>query len=525
MTKIQLQKIIKSLIKAVPQSYKELMSTVRREAGNFGFPTPEKSKLLSAYHSLLKNKKIKHNPNLEKLLTKRAVRTMSGVAVITVLTKAYPCPGRCVFCPTEARMPKSYLSNEPAVMRAILNDFDPYRQIKMRLRALKANGHKTDKVELIVIGGTWSSHPHQYQNWYIKRCFEALNGRKAKSLKQAQKTNETAKHRCVGLTLETRPDFITEKEIIRMRNYGCTRVELGIQHIDNKILAYNKRGHTAERSIKALRLLKEAGFKINLHFMLDLPGSSPAKDLAMFKKIYTQSDFMPDMVKVYPCVVNEHAELYNWWKSGRYKPYSEKQLHKLLINIKKITPEYVRITRLIRDIPKESILAGNSITNLRQLLDDESKKEGWSCRCIRCREVSRHNQAAKSIDDLILKVRSYRASCGTEYFLSYESKDEKVIYSFLRLRLDDKARSNFMPELVNAGLVRELHTYGQLTELGQRGKVQHIGLGSKLLKEAENICQKEGLPKMAIIAGVGVRQYYEKFGYKLEGTYMTKKLK
>ena len=522
MTKIQLQKIIKSLVKSKPSSYKELMFVIRNESGKFGFPPPEKSKLLSAYHILIKSKKIKSSPELEKLLTKRAVRTMAGVAIITVLTKAYPCPGKCVFCPTEVRMPKSYLSNEPAVMRAILNDFDPHRQIKMRLRALKANGHKTDKVELIIIGGTWSALPKQYQDWYIKRCFEALNGRKSKNLEQAQKINETAKHRCIGLTLETRPDFINAKEIIRMRKFGCTRVELGIQHIDNKILALNKRGHTVERSIKAIRLLKEAGFKINLHFMPDLPGSTPAKDLAMFKKVYTHQDWMPDMIKIYPCVVNEHAELYNWWKSGKYKPYSEKQLHKLLINIKKITPEYVRITRLIRDIPEESILAGNSITNLRQLLDDESKKEGWSCRCIRCREVGRHHPIPQSIDDLILKVRSYRASEGWEYFLSYESYDEKVLYAFLRLRIDDKSKNNFLPELKGAGLIRELHTYGKLTEIGKKGNVQHGGLGTRLLKKAEEICQKEGLNKMAIIAGVGVRKYYEKFGYKLEGTYMTK---
>jgi len=539
MTKIQLQHIIKALIKSKPHSYKELMFVIRNESGQFGFPSPEKSKLLSAYHSLLKNKKIKASLELEKLLTKRAVRTMSGVAVLTVLTKPYPCPGKCVFCPTEARMPKSYLSNEPAVMRAILNDFDPHRQIKMRLRALKANGHKTDKVELIIIGGTWSAHTSQYKNWYIKRCFEALNGRVASSLEQAQKTNEGAKHRCIGLTLETRPDFINQKEILEMRKFGCTRVELGIQHIDNKILEYNKRGHTAERSIKAIRLLKEAGFKINMHFMPDLPGSTPAKDLAMFKKVFTHPDWMPDMIKVYPCVVNEHAQLYDWWKKGKYKPYSEKQLHKLLISIKKITPEYVRITRLIRDIPEESISAGNSITNLRQLLDNQSKTDGWACRCIRCREVGRHHQVPQSIDNLILKIRTYQANEGVEYFISYESKDEKVLYAFLRLRIDDKnsppvrggevakgdrGGGSFIPELVGAGLVRELHTYGKLTEIGHKGNVQHGGLGTMLLKKAEEICLHDGLNKMAIIAGVGVRKYYEKFGYELEGTYMTKYL-
>ena len=535
MTKIQLQKIIKALILARPGSYKELSAVVRTGAGQFGQPSPEKSQLLSAYHSLLKNKKIKSSSVLEKLLIKRAVRTLSGVAVITVLTKPYPCPGECIFCPTEVKMPKSYLSNEPAVMRAILNDFDPYRQIKMRLRALKANGHKTDKVELIVIGGTWSVLDHQYQNWYIKRCFEALNGRPSKNLLAAQKINETAKHRCIGLTLETRPDYINEKELIRMRELGCTRVELGVQHIDNKILAFNKRGHTVQVSIRAIKLLKEAGFKVNLHLMLDLPISTPAKDLAMFKKIYTHPDWRPDMVKIYPCVVNERAELYNLWKKGKYKPYSAKQLRRLLVDIKKITPEYVRITRLVRDIPKESILAGNKITNLRQLLADQAKDEDWVCRCIRCREVSRQEQIKGGISNLKLKIRTYQASGGTEYFLSYESRDEKALYAFLRLRVNDKISppagggevakgdrggGSFIPELKGAALIRELHTYGELTKLGQRGSAQHQGLGQKLLKEAESIVQKQEIKKIAVIAGVGVRKYYEKFGYKLEGTYM-----
>ncbi|OGY44014.1 MAG: hypothetical protein A3B89_01625 [Candidatus Buchananbacteria bacterium RIFCSPHIGHO2_02_FULL_40_13] len=523
MTKIQLQKIIKALVLAQPSSYKELAAVVRAEASQFSQPLPEKSQLLLAYHSLLKNKKIKSSSVLEKLLTKRAVRTLSGVAVITVLTKPYPCPGECLFCPTEVKMPKSYLANEPAVMRAILNDFDPYRQIKMRLRALKANGHKTDKVELIVIGGTWSVLDHQYQNWYIKRCFEALNGRPSKTLSTAQKINENAKHRCIGLTLETRPDYISEKELIRMRELGCTRVELGVQHIDNKILAFNKRGHKVERSIKALRLLKEAGFKVNLHLMLDLPTATPAKDLAMFKKIYTHSDFCPDMVKIYPCVVNEKAELYNLWKKGKYKPYSAKQLRRLLVDIKKITPEYVRITRLVRDIPKESISAGNKITNLRQLLADQAKDEGWVCRCIRCREVTRQEQV-KGVSNLKLNIRTYPASGGTEYFLSYESADEKALYAFLRLRINDKINNNFIAELKGAALIRELHTYGELTEIGAKGDVQHLGLGKKLLKEAENIVSRKKIKKIAVIAGVGARKYYEKFGYKLEGTYMVKEL-
>lgn len=527
MKPIQLRKIMAAVLSKLPQSEKALIQFARIEAGKLKCPPPEKSALLLAYHNLLKNGKRQVNRQIEKFLTKRAVRTLSGVAVISLLTKPSPCPGRCLFCPTENNMPKSYLANEPAVMRAILNRFDPFRQIKMRLKALKINGHDTDKIELIIMGGTWSCHPLQYQNWFIKRCYEALNGRKAKNLLAAQKQNETAKHRCIGLTLETRPDFIDETEIKRMRNFGCTRVELGIQHTDEKILKTNHRGHTARQSIKAIKLLKQAGFKINYHLMPGLYGATPAKDLAMFKKIYTHPDWMPDMVKIYPCVVTKNSALYKIWQQGKYKSYSNKQLLNLIVKIKKMTPPFVRITRLIRDIPAESIVAGNKITNLRQIIQNDAVKDGWSCQCIRCREAghatkSRNQKNKKS--NLILKTVKYKASDGMEYFLSLESKDNKVLYAFLRFRINDDANQHFIPELKNAGLIRELHTYGQMTPLGELGEIQHSGLGKKLIQKAEKICLKSGLEKIAIIAGVGVRKYYEKLGYKLEGTYMVKSL-
>ena len=523
-----LTKIITVITAKSPSTEKELFNIVRTEAGKLKLDPPEKSQLLAAYCRLLKNGRIKKNPNIEKILVKRQVRSQSGVTVISVLTKSLPCPGKCLFCPTEKNMPKSYLSNEPAVMRAILNDFDPFRQVRMRLKALAANGHPTDKIELIVMGGTWSYHQTKYQNWFIKRCFDALNGRTSKNLAAAQKKNETAKHRCIGLTLETRPDFINTKEIKKMRELGCTRVELGIQHTDDKILKLNRRGHTSEQSIAAIKLLKDAGFKINLHLMPNLYGSTPAKDLAMFKKIYTDGDYMPDMIKIYPCVVNEFADLYKLYKQKKYKPYTGKQLSELLIKIKKITPPWVRITRLIRDIPEESIIAGNKITNLRQILQDQAKKDGWSCQCIRCREAGhQRNNFQFSIFNFQknskLVIRKYRASEGMEYFLSLESKDGKVLFAFLRLRINSRMKVA-LPELKGAALVRELHTYGQAMELGATGEVQHLGLGKKLLAEAEKIAKENGYKKIAVIAGVGVRQYYEKFGYELEGTYMVKDL-
>lgn len=540
----QLEQIVLKLSAAKPLSEKALFNLVRTAAGQAKISTPEKSELLAAYRKLLKAKKIKLNKNLEQFLTKRAVRTLSGVAVISVLTKPQACPGNCLFCPTEKAMPKSYLSNEPAVMRAILNDFDPFRQVSMRLKALQANGHATDKIELIVMGGTWSSHSPQYQAWFIKRCFEALNGRAATSLSTAQKKNETAKHRCIGLTLETRPDYITPAEIKRLRNFGCTRVELGIQHTDDRILKLNRRGHTAAQSIAAIKLLKDAGFKINLHLMPNLYGSTPAKDLAMFKKIYTDGDYMPDMVKIYPCVVNEYADLYKLYKQKKYKPYTDKQLLDLLVKIKKITPPWVRITRLIRDIPEESIVAGNKITNLRQLLQEQAKRDGWECQCIRCREAGhqpsrfpfRHSgldpesqvlsqDSCLHRNDMELKIRQYQASGGTEYFLSFESPNEKILYAFLRLRLPGQAGKAILPELKGAALIRELHTYGQLAELGETGEVQHLGLGKKLLAEAEKIARQAGFPKIAVISGIGVREYYKKSGYSPAETYLAKSLK
>ena len=522
MTKNDLQSIILNIIKASPTSERELFNLARTEAGKLKLPSPEKSSLLAAYRQLLKAGKIKESKALEQLLTKRAVRTMSGVAVISVLTKPHPCPGDCLFCPTEKNMPKSYLSNEPAVMRAILNDFDPHRQVTMRLKALQANGHATDKIELIVMGGTWSYHNKQYQTWFIKRCFEALNGRASKTLAVAQKKNETAKYRCIGLTLETRPDYINIAEIKRMRELGCTRVELGIQHTNDKILKLNRRGHTAQQSIEAIKLLKNAGFKINLHLMPNLYGSTPAQDLKMFKQLYSDGNYMPDMIKIYPCVVNEFADLYKLYKQKKYKPYTDKQLLELLKKIKKITPPWVRITRLIRDIPEESIIAGNKITNLRQLLQEQAKQEGWSCKCIRCREAG--HQPTQSGKIKFNKIE-YQASDGTEYFLNFESSDKKVLYAFLRLRLPSKAQKPILPELEDAALIREVHTYGQLVGIGKKGEVQHLGLGKKLLLEAESIASKQGYKKIAVISGIGVREYYQKNGYHLEGTYMVKNLK
>lgn len=532
------QKNIKKIFKKLPQNEAELAVLKRKFAKQNKTNLLTNAELLKNYRDLLKNKEIPSNKNLEQLFKKRQIRTNSGVAPVAVLVKPYRCPGKCLYCPSEKDMPKSYLSNEPAVMRALLCNFDPFKQVSLRLKALENNGHDTNKIELIIMGGTWDYLPEKYRLWFIYNCFMAANNPKKNNtlkniktiswldLYQAQKKNEIAKHRIVGLTLETRPDYITEKSAWLMRELGCTRVELGVQHIDDKILKLNQRGANNDDTIKATKILRDLGFKITYHLMLNLPGSNLQKDFKMFEKIFSDQNYQPDQIKIYPCVVNEHAKLYHWWQAGKYKPYSTKQLRELLIKIKKIIPYYARIIRVIRDIPEESIVAGNKITNLRHLLKVD-------CKCIRCREVGHVSQKEENKKlklekkSIKLFIEKYSASNGEEYFLSSESCDRKILYAFCRLRLPQKNKTE-KQFIKNMPIIRELHSYGQLTPLGSKIKSsgQHKGLGKKLLMESEKIINKNGFKEVAVIAGIGVREYYRKLGYtELRRTYLIKKLK
>ncbi|MDD4271305.1 MAG: tRNA uridine(34) 5-carboxymethylaminomethyl modification radical SAM/GNAT enzyme Elp3 [Patescibacteria group bacterium] len=518
---------IGELLNSKIKSRVELMAIKRKLAKKYGEKILSHSEILKEYRNKLSTTTIKRQAELEKVLRKRSVRTMSGIAPVAVLTKTYPCPGKCAYCPTEKDVPQSYLSNEPAVMRAIRCGYDPYKQVQLRLRALEANGHEPTKIELIVIGGTWSVLPENYKYWYIMECFRAANEHGVKSQKHSsklkiaklknnlnleQKKNESAKYKIIGITLETRPDYINKKELLEMRELGCTRVELGVQAIDDKILKLNKRGHGVAEVAQATKLLKNYGFKVTYHIMPGLPGATAKKDLAMFKKLFTNERFQPDQLKFYPTVVTRGSLLYKWWRAGKYKPYSDKVLKDLIMKCKKVVPPYVRIIRLIRDIPGESIMAGNLITNLRQVMKDQ----GVVCRCIRCREAK---EQKFKVESLKLKVIRYKASGGVEYFLSYESKDGKVLYGFCRLRLVN-AKSPLPPLLKGAGLIRELHVYGELVSVGKLKKVQHAGLGKMLMQEAEKITREQGYKKIAVIAGVGVRGYYRKLGYRLEDSYM-----
>jgi elongator complex protein 3 len=538
-----MQKAIEELLKLNIKSLAELMAAKRKMARKYGTKIILNSELLKGYRKLLVDKEIKEQPVLERILRKRSIRTLSGVAPVAVLTMPYACPGQCVYCPTEKNVPQSYLSNEPAVMRAIRCNFDPYVQVQMRLRALEANGHKPTKIELIVIGGTWSVLPEKYKYWYIKECFRGANDfqkfqisnfqcqKKSqiqnpkskidsliKELLQEQKKNEKAKYKIIGITLETRPDYINEKELWQMRELGGTRVELGVQAIDDKILKLNKRGHDVSCIVGATKLLKDFGFKVTYHIMPGLPGSTAAKDLKMYQQLFSDERFQPDQIKFYPTVVTKGSLLYKWWKDGKYKPYSDKVLQNLIVQCKEATPPYVRIIRLIRDIPGESIIAGNKITNLRQMLQDR----GVSCRCIRCREARELR-----ITNYELRITKYPASAGIEYFISAESRDGKTLYGFCRLRLVSHNIQHITHNTRgfdifgnDAALVRELHVYGELVSVGGNKKVQHTGLGKLLMKEAEKIAKKNGYKKIAVISGIGVRDYYRKLGYKLADSYM-----
>jgi elongator complex protein 3 len=416
-------------------------------------------------------------------------------------------------------------------MRAIRCGYDPYKQVVLRLKSLEDNGHEPTKIELIVIGGTWSYLPTKYKYWYILNCFKAANDypgatRQSESsikspykqslsladlqraLRLEQRHNETAKYQIIGLTLETRPDYITEAELLEMRDLGCTRVEIGVQAVDDQILQLNQRGHGVREIAEATKLLKEYGFKITYHLMPALPGATPAKDLALFKKLFTDERFQPDQIKFYPTVVTAGSLLYQWYKQGKYQPYTDQILQELIAKCKAVVPPYVRIMRLIRDIPEGSIIAGNKITNLRQIL----QARGVKCRCIRCREVKDGQIGAYKINRL-----KYAASGGTEYFLSADSRDGQTLYGFCRLRLDDKSP-------IAPALIRELHVYGELVAVGGPKKTQHSGLGKKLLSAAEKIAQQNRAERLAVISGVGVRGYYRKQGYKLKASYLVKTL-
>jgi elongator complex protein 3 len=535
-------KIKKLLLKKPVKNEADLASFKRKLAKERGIRCLSNVELLKTYHKLLKSKRIKKSETLENLLIKRKIRSLSGVVVVSVLTKSYFCPGKCIFCPTEKGFPKSYLSGEPAAERAKRLKFDPYLQVKKRLESLEKQGHPTDKIEIRIIGGSFSVYPKDYKIWFVANCFSAANGNSKisnkkiswKILEREQKINEKSKQRIVGISIETRPDLITKEEILNLRKLGVTMVELGVQTIFDEVLEKCQRGHGKKEIILATKLLKDSGFKVLYQMMPNLPGSNYKKDLECFRNIFKSPDFKPDWLKIYPCVVCKNSELYKIWKKGDYKSYSDRTLTNLLIKIKEKLPYWVRLARLFRDIPSPKIKGGCKISNLREVVLDKMKKEKKACRCIRCREVRGTYDPKEKI---FLFREDYEASDGKEIFLSFENKKRTKLFSFLRLRIP--FRENFYPVLRNSAIIRELQTYGQLVPISEKrialpasatpkalqAGPQHKGLGKKLIKLAEVITKKEfRLRRIAAISGVGVRDYYRKLGYKLEETYIVKQL-
>jgi ELP3 family radical SAM enzyme/protein acetyltransferase len=598
---------------------------------------PGKPVMLSTYMRLRAENEIDAHPWFEKLGQKKNVRSNSGVVVITLVLAPgkFSCPSDCHYCPNEPGQPRSYLSTEPAVLRANQNKFDPVLQFWDRARVLAKQGHPVDKVEIIVLGGTWSSYPRDYQEEWCRDMFYAANEfseadarlaaepyvastRPRKSLLEEQHINETANTKIIGVTLETRPDHINKFELRRLRRYGCTRVQIGVQHTDDEVLEHINRGHNNAASIKAIRLLKESCFKVDIHLMPDLPSSDPEKDWAMFQEVLFGPDLQADHWKIYPCSVTPFSQIERWYEEGKYMPYTDKDpnlLLELLVRVKASVHPWIRLNRVIRDIPVESIIGGNQNTNLRQLIFAELAKRNQSCRCIRCREV---RDWPEEVGDLRIRVRYYRSSHGDELFVSAEGQErgagggatqralgpqssaardknrkkglgvnalaawetsisaregvaretgdeealralrlerEKLaekkpqpsskapapsacyenaaLYGLLRLRFNDdpSAAAAVFPELDGCALIRELHVYGQLIASrpgeGKDERPQHRGVGTRLMRAAESIASERGYRKIAVIAGVGVRNFYRRLGYELtgDGQYLIKDLR
>ncbi|ADJ26039.1 Histone acetyltransferase [Dehalogenimonas lykanthroporepellens BL-DC-9] len=457
---------------------------------------------------------------------KKKTRTISGVTPVAVMTPPAGCPGECVYCPEFSGIPRSYTPHSPAVMRAASRNYDAVEQVKLRLKILEDMGHPTDKVELIIMGGTFLSNPPDVQTDYIKDCYDALNGSSSGSLEEAQQNNELAEHRAVGLCIETRPDYCGQVEIARMINWGTTRVELGVQMPDDRVYEQVKRGHDVVAVVEATRRLRTAGLKVHYHWMPGLPGSNTENDLRLTKMIFDNPDFRPDGLKLYPTMVVEGTELDEWYRSGRYRPYSDGMMVRLIADIKKLIPPYVRISRVLRDIPAEYINGGlkNSLRDkVRQLLEDE----GAECRCVRCREYGHRSNRKLAIGTPELRRLDYEAAGGHEVFLSLED-DNETLFGLLRLRFQETIPAPLSPDGGPLGLIRELHVYGPEVGFGLTASdsVQHQGLGRRLISQAERIAVDEfGVSRMAVLSGVGVRNYYKSHGYLLSHPYMVKNLR
>jgi len=570
-----LKKIYLEIKEKEPNTSNELLKILKKNPSKEG-EMFSKSYLLTSLSLLEKN-----DPKISEIfqdilpfLKMKETRTVSGVTPVTVLTKPFPCPGKCIFCPNDVRMPKSYLSDEPGAQRALSNKFDPYLQTFNRLLAFKNTGHPTSKIELLILGGTWSSYPIEYQIWFVKRCFDALNDfenyKQSEMLKDdnlsqpfeedkleeidgsnfsksynsiisqaikntknilnevatweelflAHDKNQNSNTKCVGLSIETRPDEINEEEVIKLRKLGSTKVQIGIQSLNDEVLSLNKRGHDVSQTINAVKLLRQAGFKIHAHYMPNLYGSTPQKDCEDFLKLFSITDISPDELKIYPCSLIKTAELMKIYNQNLWKPYSKEELEDVLQFCILNTPRFCRLTRIIRDIPSTDIVVGNKLTNFRQIAEDKITKSNQKAVEIRSREVK--NKSYKS-ENLSLKETLYETSYSTEIFLEFINENDEI-FGFLRLSLPKI--SSFISEIENCSIIREVHVYGKSTEVGKKENknTQHQGLGKTLIQRAETVSKEYNFSKIAVISAIGTRQYYQKNGFELQNLYQIKKL-
>jgi elongator complex protein 3 len=474
----------------------------------------------------------------------KPIRTSSGVAPVTVLTEPAGCPGDCIFCPDADGMPKSYLPDEPGARRAAQCGFDPYLQVSTRLSAFETMGHTAEKVELLILGGTWSAYSRRYREEFVRRCLDAMNAHgidgdapPSVSLQEAQMRNETAAHRNVGLVIETRPDWVTPQELRHLRALGVTKVQVGVQSLDDHILALNRRGHDVEQVRRAVRLLRAAGFKLHLHWMPNLLGANPESDRQDFARLWSDPAIQPDELKIYPCSIIAGTELFDIWRRGDFRPYTDEELVALVADCKTTIPPYCRVNRVFRDIPADDIVAGSTRSNLRQLVADHLAATDRACRCIRCREV---RAAPITAEDLPLSAYSYATDSTIEHFLSFDTSAGGLA-AFLRLSLPateattvtDGATGSFrqetrevwevMPEITGVAMIREVHVYGPALGIGRAssGEAQHLGLGRRLVEKAGQIASASGFDRLAVIAAIGTRPYYERLGFRRGDYYMT----
>lgn len=511
-------------------SLKRILSRFPKDGKGFY----SKADLIAGYRYLVAEGDLEADPLLMKRIRMKPMRTQSGVAPVTVLTAPAGCPGKCIFCPDDWRMPKSYIYDEPGCQRAERDGFDPYRQTAGRITAFESIGHDADKVELLVLGGTWSAYGREYREWFVQRCFDAMNAagnpqyNGSISLADAQAQNIHATHRNVGLVVETRPDWVTPDEIRHLRKLGVTKVQIGVQSLDDEILQLNKRGHDVASVREALGLLRTAGFKLHLHWMPNLYGATPEKDREDFARFFRDPAICPDELKIYPCSLIGDTELYDLWQAGEYHPYSEAELVELLADVKPTIPPYTRVNRLFRDIPAHHIQAGVKLSNLRQVVHEELARRGQECGCIRCHEVKRRSVSA---DELQLKLHSYDTDLTREHFLHFVTNEESsrpgLIAGFLRLSLPLQpgvGSRAFLDEIADSAMIREVHVYGPALAIGKEsaGQAQHVGLGTRLIDEAQRISRAAGFSRMSVIAATGTRAYYAARGFEEGELYMSR---